>query len=244
MNNIMFKTNAAIRQKQMIDGLSSYTQSNCQVTLTDDGFRIYRPSNLTTSNNGNTMWGGMRIINSTNYNINHTYDPAVDNIYGLTQGHTYIICFHAKGQSSNAFATFEWSNQMGWGGGGLSPAPSNIQKYGIPTDFNGEQECWYKFTINDTISKTCTTTYSYATQGSEYLSYNHFGVGFTYTSTGALGTDLYITNLRMYDITNPIPVLIDKFGYLKTQAIIEDATTNAYILGPSSETIGGNFYEY
>lgn len=244
MNNLMFDTNNAIYLKSYQDGLSSYTQSNCQVTLTDNGYRIYRPPNLTTANNGNTMYGGLKIINSYSTSLSHTFNDT-DNRFNLQKGHTYIICFNVRGQSSNAFSSFGWTNQMGWGGGGLSPTPSNVQNCSIPSNFEGEKECWHKFTINDDISKICTTTYSYATQGNEYLSYTHFAVGFSYTSTGSLGTDLYITNLRMYDITSLASLSITRTGILKTMSPIEDLITNKFhILGKTSETIGGQFYEY
>lgn len=241
MSNLFYSPASGIASKTWTTGLSTYTQSNCQVTLTDNGFRIYRPANINPTDNGNTMWGGMRLINSTNSNINHTFD-STDNFFGLIQNHTYIIEFHVAGQSSNTFATFGWLNQMGWGGGGLSPSPSNVVSHGIPSNFQGETDCFYKFTINDTISKTCTTTYSYATAGNVYLSYTHFGVGFQYTSTGTLGTDIYITNLRMYDITND-KINISKTGILYPTGIIEQTTSNAKILS-SQEAMGNIFYEY
>lgn len=244
MENIFYKPNEAIEIKIFQNGLSSYTQKNCQVTLTDKGCRIYRPPNKTPSADGSTMWGGMRLINATTTSISHTYNPEIDNYFKLIQGHTYIIRFHVTGQSSDAFATFDWTNQMGWGGGGLSPTPSDIEKHGIPTNFEGEEECFYKFTINDTISKTCTTTYSYATQGNTYLSYTHFGVGFAYTNTGALGTDLYITNLRMYDITNNEKnYSITKEGIILPAQVIEMPITQASIQN-SGDLICNNFYEY
>lgn len=242
MSNLLFSPASGIASKTWTTGLSNYTQTNCQVTLTDQGLRIYRPPNKTPSVDGNTMWGGMRIINCAINSLAHTYNPNQDNIFGLTVGHTYIIRFHVSGQSSNAFATFDWTNQMGWGGGGLQPTPSNVIKSGIPVNFQGEQECFYKFTINDSISKTCTTTYSYATAGEEYLSYTHFGVGFGYVNTGDLGTDLYITNLRMYDITNGEKTLVNKVGQLLTYEPIEVGNIGSIQSG--GNILGSNFYEY
>ena len=55
------KINEAYVRKQFINGLSSYVQPNCQVTLTNDGYRIYRPPNVNPTNNGSTMWGGLII---------------------------------------------------------------------------------------------------------------------------------------------------------------------------------------
>ena len=242
MNNIFVSPAMGIASKTWTTGLGSYTQANCQVTFTDRGYRIYRPPNKTPSADGSTMWGGMRLINSTTASLSHTYDPAIDNFFGLIQGHSYIIRFHVSGKSSNPFSTFAWTNQMGWGGGGLTPNPSNIEAHGIPTNFNGEEECFYKFTINDTIAKTCTTTYSYAVQGNTYLSYTHFGVGFSYTDTGALGTDIYITNLRMYDITNGASYSINKQGQLIQNEIIECGDIASIQKGGS--ILCHNFQEY
>lgn len=242
MSNIFISPASGIASKIWTTGLSNYTQANCQVTLTDKGLRIYRPPNKTQSADGSTMWGGMRLVNATTTSISHTYNPAIDNFFGLIQGHTYIIRFHVSGQSSNSFATFDWTNQMGWGGGGLSPTPSNVERHGIPGNFNGEEECFYKFTINDTISKTCTSTYSYATKGNTYLSYTHFGVGFAYTDTGTLGTDIYISNLRMYDITTGTSYSINKKGQLLPEEIIEQGNIASIQKGGS--ILCDNFYEY
>lgn len=204
-NNLLFKTECARIDKAWKDGLSSYTQANCQVTLTDNGYRIYRPPNLTTAANGNTMWGGLRLNNQSTGGI-HAYNVSQDNMWLLQQGHTYLIGFHVKGQSSNS-TTFGFTNNMGWGGGGVSPNPTVLVNDGIPTDFNGEKDCTCIFTINDTIAKTCTAAYSSYTAGTTYLSYRDFTFGWGYTSTGSLGTDVYITNLHMYDITSIIAKL-------------------------------------
>lgn len=56
--NMAYNAQVGIATKTFIAPLASYTQANCQVTLTDTGYRIYRLPNKTTSNDGNTMWGG------------------------------------------------------------------------------------------------------------------------------------------------------------------------------------------
>ena len=38
--NLAFDASCGITSKQWAGGLSSYTQSNCQVTLTDKGYRV------------------------------------------------------------------------------------------------------------------------------------------------------------------------------------------------------------
>lgn len=199
--NLLEPTNTTLTRKTWGYGLSAYTQSNCNVTLTDNGYRIYRDPNLTYSGNGSVMWGGLVI---------KPYD-----VYGrdmLIKGHTYILKFHVKGQSSNG-SEFYWTNQCGWGGGGLEPSPDNVSYQMTPSNFQGEMECFYKWTINDDVWKVCTTSYSGFTAGNTYLSYRDFKYGFNYGDTGPLGTDLYITNIRMYDITaGNIPVKISTKG--------------------------------
>ena len=59
MNNLLELTEYNLRKKTWGYGLSSYTQSNCSCTLTDDGYRIYRTPNVNPTDNGQTMWGGL-----------------------------------------------------------------------------------------------------------------------------------------------------------------------------------------
>ncbi len=190
-SNLLFNEAYGIATKQWVGGMSSYTQSNCQVSLTDNGYRVYRTPNVNPTDNGNTMWGGFVISNANNR-------------YGLVQGHTYVIEFDIKGQSSTATPDIWWSNLVGWGGGGLSPSPSNVVSCN-PVTSNWQsteyQHFSYKWTC-DSIYKTCTSAYHTYVQGQTYLSYSGFKYGWNYAATGSLGTDVYIKNLRMYDITN------------------------------------------
>jgi len=166
------------------------------------------------------MWGGLKIRNSINSGI-HIYDASVDNIFGLIKGHTYIFIITVEGKSSNNFTSLGISNNMGWGGGGLVPNPSNVTYKLIGTNFNGKTECYYKFTISDDIVKTCTSTYSSFTSGNQYLSYMDFMFGFGYESTGSLGTDLYISNIRLFDLTNKTSKNIQKSGIIEFTQFIE-----------------------
>ena len=219
------------------EGLSAYTQSNCQVTCNSDGYKIYRPANLTVADNGNTMYGGLKIRNSTNGGI-HIYNAAIDNIFNLQKGHTYIWIFTVNGSTEKA-PSFQLTNNMGWGGGGLSPTPSNATSRGTGSNFNGTQECWYKFTINDDIVKTCTSSYSSFVQGNQYLSYMDFGFYFIYQSTGT-GTNLYISNIRLYDITN-IQRKLNKTGIANFTSFIEENYNNKIL--SDGEFYGQEFIE-
>lgn len=208
MSNLLFHTECALLDKKYENGLSSYTQSNCQVTLMDNGYHIYRPPNLVYPDCGNTVWGGLKL------------DFSVLPSHLLLKGHTYIILFNVKGQSSNA-ANIGWTHNMGWGGGGLTPSPSNVS-YGVPeANFSGEKQVFYQFTISDDIYKTCTSSYSSFAAGQRYLSYKHFYYQYGYSSTGTLGTDLYLTNFRMYDITETNGTFVKKTGVLVSGGFVD-----------------------
>ncbi len=230
MINLIDPINTALQQKKFQDGLTSYTQSNCQVTLTNQGYRIYRPPNKNPTDDGNTMWGGLKL--------------QVNTCHLLEKNHTYIILFKVNGKTSNAITNYGFSNQMGWGGGGLTPNPTNIKSESIPANFQGEKECFYKFTVSDDVYKTCTQSYSIFTQGQTYLSYRDFQFGFGYTNTGALGTDLYITNFRMYDITNETGdfINITKTGITYANSF-EEVIGNVKFFKNSNEIYANEFYE-
>lgn len=186
--NLIWDIEMALLDKQFKNGLSNYTQTNCQVTLTDNGYRIYRPANLTYDGSSatQTMWGGLRL-------------KFIDK---LTKGHTYVILFDMGGQSSNMATSLGFSNNMGWSGGGLMPAPSNVStNNSFNSNFNGNFTHFYKFTINDDLYKVCTTAYGGFVKGQTYPSYSDFMFGFGYQNTGSMGTDIYLTNFRLYDIT-------------------------------------------
>lgn len=211
MENILYNVEVARINKQFRNGLSYFTQSHCQCSLTDNGYRIYRTPNKTISSDGHVMWEGLVISNT-------------DNRFNLQKGHTYIIEFEVTGKSSNRASDICWSNKVGWGGGGLGPSPSNVI-IGNPVIANFNSNEWhtfsYKFTINDDIYKVCTSSYSSFIKGNTYLSYNGFKFGFIYTNTGELGTDLYIKNIRMFDITSENNKYINKQGQNRFNHFIE-----------------------
>ena len=226
MKNIIEKCNNALLDKAFRDGLYFFTQSNCQVTLTDIGYRIYRPPNVNPTDNGNTMWGGL-VIKPFNADSN-----------ALEKNHTYIIKFEVMGKTSNAVSDVNWNNQAGWNGGGLTPTPTTIAKTEI--EANWQSDNWFPFqwifSIPDDIYKVCTKSYSSFVQGTTYLSYRDFKFGFGYTNTGSMGTDLYIRNLRMYDITTkPNTINFNKNGIINSSNFVEN-------IGNTSIKIDGDLY--
>jgi hypothetical protein len=81
-DNILFPAELSRTKLEFTNGLSRYTQANCQVNLVEDGYHIYRPSNLTQSANGNTMWGGLQLVNQS-VNTVAAYDATRDNWWHL-----------------------------------------------------------------------------------------------------------------------------------------------------------------
>ena len=243
--NLMSKIDFARAAKVFQNGLSSYTQANCQVTLTDNGYRIYRPPNVMNKSNGgsNSMYGGLKLVNQTS-DTPAAYDAARDNIWGLQSGHTYLIAFHAKGQSSVG-VNFGWTHNMGNGvAAGITPAPTGLTNQGIPANFQGEKDCIYIFTINDSIIKTSTVTRTSSpkyVEGEQYLSYRHLTFSFGYSNTGELGTDLYLTNFRLYDVTSQLAQIL-KVGIANFHNFVEE--NGIFKIRYKSEAEANNLIEF
>ena len=232
MENLLELTEWSRLNKEFTNGLASYVQSNCQVTLTDNGYRIYRPPNVNPTNNGNTMWGGFVLR------------EAVE----LVKNHTYILYFDITGKSSNIAEAY-WNNNCGWGGAsyGLGTNPTNVEYNNIPVNFNGTHHFHYKFTVSDDVYKTCTKSYSSFVEGETYNTYRDFKFGFWYTDTGSMGTDIYITNLRMYDITGLTNNIINlsKEGILKANQFISGNEYDKVSMFSNSNDITANeFIEF
>lgn len=219
-------------------GVGRYAQANMQVTLTSSGVRLYSPPNHDGRPSGqggsNDDWGGLVLSPMKTYNC-------------LVNGHRYIILWHCVGKTSTALAETSWSNQIGWG---QSPdASPTVNRRCVPAaGFQGTMECCYDFTINDTIFKTTgSSVHSGFEANTSYLAYAAFKIGFGYRQTGELGTDLYLSNFRMYDITSGVEELeFTHKGLLNTTEIIElssDKFSTAQIQ-QSGDIISNEIYEY
>lgn len=216
------------------NGLTAYTQANMQVTLVNGLYHVYSPPNLTVANNGNTMWGGLRINNL-----------GVTGTQLLIKGHSYIIKFHVKGKCSRSPEKFRWSYEMGWEGDpALATAPTNVTSDFIPNPFNGEKDCFYRFTVSDDIYKVCAKSFgNNYVAGNTYLSYAHFCFNYPYGNTGDLGVDLYLSNFRMYDITSMTTnASFMKNGVAKGQLIQDSGYTNASLF-KDNDIQCNDFYE-
>ena len=211
-DNKLYMADCAIYDKQWANGLAQYNQTNCQATMTDEGIRIYRPPNIVhDSSTMHNMWGGFRI------------SPLLENSNFFQKGHTYILLLDAKGQTTQQ-AYCGWTNQMGWGGGGLNPTPTYTASKCIPAGFNSSDYVtfFYKWTIEDDVYKTCTSSYSSFVAGEVYPSYRDFYLNFGYDNTGELGTDIYVRNLRCYDITTSPDIKLEQNGILAVSSLQEN----------------------
>lgn len=240
-NNIFSKIEFNRTLLQWGDGLGRYQQANNTTTLTEDGLRIYRPPNLTQANDGKTMWGGMKLINQSTDSI-HSYNSAIDNIWGLQKNHTYLWAFHVKGQSSQASESITINHNMGNGvSNGVGPIPTILGgDRTVPANFQGEKDCYLIFTIADDLVKICTKTGSGFTAEQSYLSYRHLQFYWGYGNTGELGTDIYVTNIRLYDITNHMAEFT-KMGQAKFFDFIEQM--NKCQVRKNSELLATEFIE-
>lgn len=195
-----------------IAGVGAYTQTHCSVTLTSQGARIYSPPDWdgrAIEGHGWDTWGGLCLSPMKTSNC-------------LIAGHRYIVLWHCVGQTSVAMSEIYWTNQVGWG---QSPdaAPTTNFLCRPGANFQGEMECCFDFTINDTIFKTTgDTVHSGFEPNTSYLAYAALKLGFGYRETGPLGTDLYLSNFRMYDITGGAKQAeFTKSGLLQTTELIE-----------------------
>ena len=250
--NMFDQVNNQIKLKTFGNGLYFYVQSNCQISLTDDGYRIYSPPNFKyfrylyagnassgqltnifyggnansqvidntfnlncgNSNNtyqglplnifddtpnliypddGNPMWGGLRL---------RPFE--LDNFY-LFKNRKYKVSFKVKGKSSNDPGKIYFTNQMGWSGGAYGLGSVSAYDFNtLGTNFEGEKEIYACFNITDEVFKYCTTSYSNFVTGETYNCYLDLSWEFNYTSTGELGTDLYLSDFKFIDITDDL----------------------------------------
>jgi hypothetical protein len=291
-----FLMNQAIINKTFTNGISSFTQSNMQVTLTDDGVRLYRPPNLVHPTNGNTMWGGLVLLLPENLK---------------TVGRSYVLRFKIKGQTSvnlydNRFAFAVGWTDFGVGLTGHSITRTTLQNLAGVTLPDYIQSLW-KYTVNSnrlqnprwTLSMTAGsntvqyvnkhpsalniingstllnnsffpngttvtsvtsnvgfTTSNNATQtgqavlfsNTQYDTYRELKFGFGYENTGVLGTDLYIKDLEIFDVTNGEIRQIDSNGiimYYDIDEVTGTQNTNAKqeITNNGTLFINGEFSE-
>ena len=191
-------------------GLSAYVQDNCQVTATSQGIRIYSTPNATSD----STWGGL------------TLSPMVSSRC-LIKGHHYRISWHIKGKSSRQMTDVYWTNNVGWGQ--YPDANPTVHKAVLPpANFDGEMDCLYDFTIEDDIFQTTTSdVHSGFEPNTSYLAYASFKIGFTYQETGEMGTDVYITDVKMYDLTTGEVYKIEKNGIVKTTELVSGRRDSA-----------------
>ena len=209
-NNLLFDIDSHIEMRVWKPGLSKFEQENCKCSLTNQGFGIYRPGGLTVATNGYTMFGGL---------VLHPFELD-SNI--LQECHSYVIMLDVRGCTSNIPVCY-WSNNVGWEAPELSPILTGVvTNNAIGKEFSSINYVTYRyeFSVNDSLYKKCEKSYQNFVEGEYYLSYRDFFFGFTYKSTGPQGTELYIRNIRMYDVTKD--EVIEKIAQRKTMAVSDE----------------------
>ena len=199
------------RQFENYNCIGAYTQAHLSVTVTSQGIRIYSPPNWdgrAISGSGWDTWGGLCLSPMMYSNC-------------LFKGHRYVLSWHVKGQSSASMSEVYFSSQVGWGTGYTNPSTTSNKIITQPENFQGEMDCYWDFTINDDIWKVCVDNQGNTSfvNGETYLSYAAVKLGYGYRETGPLGTDIYITNIKLYDITENKTYKITKTGIMKTTEI-------------------------
>lgn len=200
--------NDAINKKQFVNGLTGYEQTHCKVTITDDGYRIYRTPNVNPSANGNVMWGGVKL----------QFPEGT-----FQKGRKYKLSVLVKGKTSNAIGVPYLTPQMGWTAGGLTSLNAS-SVINIPSNFNSDTYQYFEAVfdlINFEPCQTASKTESIFTQGKTYNCCRDLAWGFSYTDTGSLGTDLYFKDFSLTDITDLNNTKVNKKGQLETKEIIE-----------------------
>ena len=175
------------------------------------------------------MWGGLIFKN-------------YDNWIGLVESHRYVIYFELKGKTTNPVSDVYWSNEAGWDGtsNGLGASAINVSRSSIGA--NWESDAWtgyrYEWTCS-AIYKTCTKSYSNFIEGTSYNTYRDFKFGFDYRDTGSLGTDLYLRNFRLYDITDRTSsgVNLSKSGIMTVSAFLETSAAGSAQMNIGSEVL-------
>ena len=198
-------------------GLGTYQQGNLTVTMTSQGIRIYsepnRDGRAQEGSEWNT-WGGFCWSPMKQYRC-------------LIKGHHYRLSWHVSGQSSRPMNSVYWSNQIGWGQ--YPDAEPTVHKTVLHlADFQGEMDCFYDFTIEDDIFKTTgSDVHSGFEPNTSYLAYSAFKIGYEYGFTGTLGTDIYITNLKLYDLTSGKVYSVGHNGMIKTTEVVAGRRSSA-----------------
>lgn len=175
--------------------LATYTQANCQVnySIGKGMCNIYRPPNIGTGTHGNTMWGGM-IVSPHEF------------ISEFKAGETYRLQFDYCGKTSNPLDTPYFSYSAGWNSmGGLRTPTSTTEITPVePGDTNGYwKTATYLISVLEDPYIVATNTSGGLSVGTIYNCMNQLKIGFGYVgSTGSLGTDLNISNLRLVKVAS------------------------------------------
>lgn len=215
---------------------ASSVGGNQSRSWTDNGCRIYRTPNITGVHNGSgtANWGGWRISFTT------TDTPKSV----LIKGHTYLFFCNVKGKSDSEGTNCGWAFNWGWDGdSALVPKPTSLYKdITIPKGNDIDKTLSWVFKIEDDIDKVCANAFTSGwVVGNTYQSYKYLHVGYNYTDTGDVGTDVYLSNFALYDITDvSTKIEYNKNGTinaLTVNCLVDELSTGAYGLNRFNDVI-------
>lgn len=188
----------------------AYDQGKCKCTYVagEKAFRVVRDKNLVYPASGHVQWGGFIVSFNDDVGGCKQYEPLKPNT-------CYLMSVMVKGKSDNVSENPYLSIDAGYtskggmetcGGStnGLVPANFNsstyVRKLAVMTTDN---KSFWKFG-NGQQSMPTTTRY--------YCAREIKFVGWGYTSTGANGTDVYIKDPEMFEISSAEKAEIAKYG--------------------------------
>lgn len=202
--------------------LSRYTQAHCIVTTSDtytyNGNRtvnIFRTPNLVYPDDGNVMWGGIKLRFSEN---------------DFEIGKKYRLSLRYKGKTNNDFETY-FAYSIGWStmGVGLTYGTVEGRRFVSESENINDYDNW-KLLIQE-FTCSADRKIQYGTDGNRYFCMRELKIGFTYESTGPYGTDLYFADIRIDEIDESgSPIEIVKNGVVKSHIFNSVGPTNGLIL--------------
>lgn len=225
-DNMIDKVNYDIYQGAFTSVTIKKEQSNCAVSIENNAIRIYRAPGILKTSSSN--WGGFGInlmelgnkstISYISAEDGETYTYVKSDF--LLPGRRYRIKFTASGFSNNL--SLQCGIDYNWGSPNATPHLStNIveEKSGIiPTNFGISEdgttavgdvkECFYEFLVpaaEDSLYRAASENYaSTFIKGKIYSVFKTFHFNFSYDDSGEFGTDVYLSNFIMEDITNDV----------------------------------------
>ena len=188
------------------------------------------------------LWRSPNNTNSGNSAGNYT-GFVVRNLKDLLEkDHVYLFSFDIEGfndSPENANASLVYT--IGWGGCG------GLKYYTVSSHlahFDGKEKLFFLYDLRGKeLWQAATKTEGSIVAGTYYPIYNNFFFRFNYSQTGEKGTDVYISNISMQDITDNINVNIDKKYIINGCDFEENESLEKSIINKNNQIIVNKIIE-